>query len=315
MESVSLGRSGVEVTRLCFGTLVVSPIQLNLPTEQAAALIRYALQRGITFLDTAVGYYNHDQVAAGKRGFEGKVVIATKIYRTGYDEAWMDIENSLRELEVGCIDILHLHAARDLQPFETRAGALRALLEAKRRGLVRAVGVSTHSVGVVRAAAERDEIDIVFPIINRAGLGIVDGTPQQMLAAIDQAHAAGKGIYAMKALAGGNLADEREQALDFVAKQGGIDCCAVGMSSEAEVDFNIAFFEDRLDDQHRARTPVRNKKLIILSFCKGCGECVAACPNGALSLVEGRSVIDHDRCLLCGYCSPVCPQFAIRMVG
>jgi len=57
-------------------------------------VIRYGLEQGITFLDTAVGYHNHDQVAAARRGYEDEVVIATKVYRTGCDETWEDIENS-----------------------------------------------------------------------------------------------------------------------------------------------------------------------------------------------------------------------------
>jgi ferredoxin len=48
--------------------------------------------------------------------------------------------------------------------------------------------------------------------------------------------------------------------------------------------------------------------------CEGCGECVEHCENDALSVVDGKAAVDHERCILCGYCAPHCQRLAIRMV-
>ena len=76
-------------------------------------------------------------------------------------------------------------------------------MDSKAKGIIRAVGISTHSVSAVRAAIEVSEIDVIFPIINIEGLGILHGTKADMEQAIRQASQKGKGVYAMKALGGG----------------------------------------------------------------------------------------------------------------
>jgi len=86
------------------------------------------------------------------------------------------IKYALTSLNRTDIDIFLLHAARVTPSvFEERAGALQCLKDYKTKGVIRAIGISTHVVGVVRRAAEIKEIDIIFPIINKIGLGIVGG--------------------------------------------------------------------------------------------------------------------------------------------
>lgn len=70
-------------------------------------------------------------------------------------------------------------------------------------GKIAHLGLSTHYIGAVKKAAAHDDIEVIHPLINRPGLGILDGTAGQMATAIEDAALAGKGIYAMKALAGG----------------------------------------------------------------------------------------------------------------
>ena len=86
--------------------------------------------------------------------------------------------------------------------FAERAGAWEYLNKAKTEGLVRAIGVSTHNVDVVREMASVDECDVVFPLVNYAGLGIRNGegpgTADEMMEAISACHDAGKGIFSMK---------------------------------------------------------------------------------------------------------------------
>jgi len=170
-------------------------------------------------------------------------------------------------------------------------------------------------VGIVRRAAEINEIDIIFPIINKLGMGIIGGSVDDMVKAISEALKAGKGLYAMKALAGGHLIDQLEESFNFVRNIKGISSVAVGMVNQKELELNLKIFNDEEIPQELLTKKLKpHKRLIILSFCKGCGNCGKTCPNNALSLENGKAVVDHKLCILCGYCNPACPEFAIRLI-
>ena len=79
MQSVRLGASGLTVSRLCFGTLTVSPLQMDMPVEQGAELLIYAYARGVRFLDTAdlYGTYPHIRRALMEAP---DYVVSTKAY-------------------------------------------------------------------------------------------------------------------------------------------------------------------------------------------------------------------------------------------
>lgn len=315
-EQRPLGHTGLTVSRLGFGTLPMGPLQANLPVARGAAVIRYALEQGVTLIDTAASYRNFGYIREALQGFNGRVVIASKTAARTYQQAELDIQAALHEMGLDRLDICHIHGARALDPFVEREEVLRCLLDYQAKGYIRAVGISTHVVQVVRQAAQRPEIQVIHPLINRAGLGIIGGSVEEMAAAIADAHQRGKGIYAMKALGGGNLLEEREIALRFVAQLPGVDAAVVGMMSPGEVDFNLAVFSGQgVTPQLEQAAPVATKRVVIMQrLCKGCGDCVAACPNGALSLIENKSTVDADKCLLCGYCSPCCKEFAIRVI-
>jgi predicted aldo/keto reductase-like oxidoreductase len=302
------------VSRLGFGTLPMGPLQANLPLSQGAAIIRYALEQGVTLIDTAASYRNFGFIRESLQG--GKVIIASKTAARTYQQAELDIQTALREMGLNRLDICHLHGARVLDPFVEREDVLRCLVDYQARGYIGAVGISTHVVQVVRQATQRPEIQVIHPLINRAGLGIIDGTAAEMADAISDAHERGKGVYAMKVLGGGNLLQERESAIRYVLQLPGVDAAVVGMLSTGEVDYNLAIFSGQgATPQLEQAAPVAAKRLVVLQrLCQGCGDCVAACPNAALSLVNDKSTVDAGKCLLCGYCSPACKEFAIRVV-
>lgn len=309
----TLGNTGIEVVELGFGTLPMGPLQLNVPLEKGIELIRKALDKGINFLDSAESYGTYKYMAPAIKGRREGLVIATKTHATDYDTAKQHVEKALKELEVDYIDVFHLHAARDPNPFESRKGALECLLEFKEKGLIRAVGVATHRIKVVREAAAREDIDIVFALINKEGLGIIDGTADEMLDALKQARGAGKGIYAMKVLAGGSMLNDIPEAISFIREKDYIDAIALGMVNEAELDVNLRLFQGEHVSEEEFEKLKRNKTLTILNFCKQCGNCIEECPNDALTMLEDKPEVDSSKCILCGYCSRVCPELAIRM--
>jgi len=316
MKKYSLGKTGIKVTELCFGALPLGPLQANISIEKGAKLIRTALEKGINFIDTAEVYQTYPHIKKALESYNKEVIIATKSSAKTYKEMEQSIEYALTSLNRSDIDIYLLHAAKVTPTvFEERAGALQCLKDYKSRGIVRAIGISTHVVGVVGRAAEIKEIDIIFPIINKLGMGIVNGSVDDMVKAISEAYKAGKGLYAMKALAGGHLIDQLEESFNFVRDIKGITSIAVGMVNQEELEINLKIFNDEKIPQELLSQKIKpGKRLFISAFCEGCGTCVKTCPNNALSLKNGKAVVDHKLCILCGYCNPVCPVFAIRLI-
>ncbi len=309
-----MGRTGLKVSRLCFGALTIGPLQAKLPLRSGTAIIRAALAAGVNFIDTAELYGTYPYIRSAIKGSD-RVVIASKSYAYTYGGMRRSVEDALVGIGRDYIDIFLLHEQVSRHTLRGHHDALVYLLDAKAQGLVRAVGVSTHAVEVVRAAAQMPEVDVIHPILNRRGIGILDGTPAAMLEAVSTAAAAGKGIYTMKALGGGHLIGEAPAALDWVLGQEGISAVAVGMQTKAEVDLNCSLFSGQAVDQtawQKARG--RTRRLIVEDHCVGCGKCAARCPMGAIAVSGDKAVADPARCVLCGYCGAVCPDFCLKII-
>jgi len=310
-----LGKTGIEVSRLCFGALTIGPLQANLSVAEGARVIRKALERGVNFIDTAELYRAYPYIREALRGFDRDVVIVSKCYAHTYRGMRDSVEKALTELHRDYIDVFMLHEQESILTIRGHWEAVEYLLEAKKRGIVRAVGISTHHVEGVLGAAVVSEIDVIHPLINMAGIGIRGGGVKDMLAAIETAAAAGKGLYAMKALGGGNLLDRAEKAFAFILSVPGLASVAVGMSAEDEVEYNTRLFGGHLVPPGlQSSVKRRPRRLHIEDWCRGCGNCVAKCSLGALSLSGGKIMVDSSLCALCGYCGAACPEFSIKVI-
>jgi uncharacterized protein len=332
LQHRELGKTGIHVSRLCFGTLVMGPLQRGLSPDEGGALLADAYRAGVNFIDTAELYGTYAHIRASVRQSGITPVIATKSYAWSADGAKRSVEKALLETGFPFLDIFLLHEQESEHTLRGHAEALEALLEMKRQGIVRAVGVSTHHAGCVRACADMPEIDVIHPIINRAGLGICDGTADDMLAALEAAHRAGKGLYGMKVFGGGNLLAEYPACLQFALDIPWLHAVAIGMQHRDELYANLAAFEawesgaairnasvtfpddsDGIRNPSAAgRVPVA-KALHVDFWCEGCGRCCERCGHGALSISGGKVVPDPGRCVLCGYCAAVCPAFALKV--
>lgn len=319
-----LGSTEIEVSKLCFGTLTIGPLQYNLSVDAAAQLFLDAIEAGVNFFDTAELYrtypHLHKMLIEARRE---DVVIASKSYAYTYDGMRKSVERALRELGTSYIDIFMLHEQESRLTLKGHEDALRYLVDAKSQGLIRAVGVSTHAVEVVKQAALMPEIDVIHPLLNMMGLGIIDGTRSQMELAVKDAHKAGKGIYLMKALGGGNLLPKFHQAISYVSRLEYVDSIAIGMQSSSELMENLKLLggdialdvEDEEVEVERAVVYPRSigKTIHIEEWCQGCGRCVERCRYHALRLEGGKPVVDRSRCILCGYCASACPGLHIRV--
>jgi predicted aldo/keto reductase-like oxidoreductase len=278
-------------------------------------LIRYALERGVNLVDTAQMYGTFGHVREGIRGFTGEVMVASKTHAGDAATARHHVETALREMGLERLDILLLHGGREADPFVERAAVFEELCRMREEGIARVIGVSSHHIAVIREAAMNLDVDVVHPLINRAGMGILDGTAEEMGGAIALAASSGKGVYAMKALAGGNFISSARESISWVKELKGVHAIALGMMSEAEIEANADLLEDGSapDEVWAPLEKGRRSLTIMREFCIACGSCIEVCKDGALSMVEGAASVDPSICVLCGYCGAACPQFVIRV--
>lgn len=325
MNRLRLGRSGLEVSELSFGTLILGRLQAGLTPEQAAPAIQKAVELGINFFDTAQSYGTHEHLRVGLGRASDRVIIATKTHARTRQDAQAAFETALGELGRDYIDVYLFHLIHDGPDLERRRPVLDYLLELKQQGRIRAIGASVHRVEGASAVAAAPELDVLFPVLNRYGLGIIDGTIEDMTLVVRQARSVGQGVYAMKPLAGGHLRTAPGEAFKYLRDRKLADSICAGMKSPAEVEMNVRLFEGReIPEDLRRAVETVPRMLKIYDRCVGCGSCVEACDQGALSLDEsqadlsrgkkGQSVVDRSKCILCGYCAEVCPEFTIRVV-
>ena len=317
MKNVVLGKTGFTVSELCFGALPMGPLQKNLSIEDGADLIAYALEKGVTFIDTAQMYRTYEMVREGVKRSGKNPVISTKCAGTSYEEMEKAVHEALAALDRKQLDIFLLHAARvgdDL--FEIRAGAWQCLKDYKEKGIIKAIGASTHNVKTVLAAAKRDDVDVIFPLINKAGRGVLDGSLADMENAIEFCHERNIGVFFMKIVAGGTLISDFKPAFDYgMAISKGRVSFAVGMLKKSEVDMNIKYFEgESIEDELKGLKDPGKKFFVFRALCKKCGLCVNGCHSDAIQIDEVAACIDPDVCIRCGYCVGECPEFAIRMI-
>jgi aryl-alcohol dehydrogenase-like predicted oxidoreductase len=255
IPSVILGKSGLSVSRLCFGT---GPQTSSSPHLTEDLLVK-AFNLGVNFWDTGADYGTYPVVrAAAKKLPRDQLVVSTKTYATDAGGVEKDIDASLDELDLEWIDVLHLHCVpfkdssrighgpeAEIFPFEQRLPAITKLIELKKQGKIKAIGLSTHSVKVVETyVAGLEEIDIVFATCNKAGFKIDNGSPDDMHRSLALAHQAHKGVVAIKVLAFGMLRSVLQQSFDFAARRH-VHVLNVGMRTEEELHTNVRHLIER----------------------------------------------------------------------
>ncbi|HNW31557.1 MAG TPA: aldo/keto reductase [Caldisericia bacterium] len=310
IEKVPFGNTGLDVSRLCFGTLTIGQLQANLSMQDAVMVMSYAWERGINFFDTAELYESQSQIGMLPPSIRHNAVIATKSYAETPEKMKQSVEKSLREMKLDVIPIYLLHEQETALTLKGHRGALDVLLEYKNKGLIRVVGVSTHTVEVTKIVRQIPELECVFSMFNVEGWGIKDGSIEDMEKELEWDYKTSKGTYLMKALAGGKLLHDAKRAIKYCIDFPYAHSVAIGMKHPSEVDWNLELFEGK-DPPPLKAIP---RKMLVSFWCIGCGTCVKFCPQEAISLSENKAVIDHDKCVVCTYCTGQCPLHCLRVI-
>ncbi len=248
MQRVTLGNSGIEVSRLCIGTGTNgwggSSNQTRLGFDRCVHLLRYAYERGITFWDSADQYGSHRHVrealhAVGRE----RVVVTTKTTSRTPHDVEADVHRFLREQGTDYLDIVLLHCLTEPDWPQRYRACMDTLSRLKEQGTIRALGVSCHNFGAFQAAAAEPWVDVVLARINYAGVSM-DAPPDRVLPVLDRMHAAGKGIYGMKVVGAGRLTHDVRKAIRFVLDLPSVDALVLGMQSETEIDEDVDLVEE-----------------------------------------------------------------------
>lgn len=315
MQRIKLGNTDIEVSRLCFGSLTMTPFQAGLSVSDGAYLIEYAYNKGINFIDTAEIYENYDYIKLALKGIKREdFVISTKSYAYTEEMARESLDLALKELDTDYIDIFLLHEQESIHTVRGHFDAIEYFLKQKEKGKIRSIGISTHRISGALAAKQVKEIEILHPIVNKKGIGIQDGNIDEMIEMLRKVKKVGKGIYAMKPLGGGHLIKEATSSFNFVKNIDVIDSIAIGMQSTTEIDANIELLEKGfIREELKNKLKHKKRNLIVADYCVGCGRCVKRCKQNGIEVVNGKATA-NDKCILCGYCAKVCPEFCIKVI-
>ena len=271
MEYVTLGRTGLRVSRLGFGGI---PIQ-RINAEESKTLLDAVRSAGINYIDTARGYtVSEELIGQAIEGCRKDFVLATKSMSRDKEGMAKDIETSLKNLRTDYIDLYQVHNPANpdqLTQVCGEGGALEALLEAKAAGKIGHIGVTAHSLEVFEKALELDWVEtIMFPynIVESQGEELMRRAKEKNVAFID-----------MKPLAGGAIEDGR-LALRYIRQNDAATVIIPGMYSTKEVAENAEAVADTSPltaEELSAIEKVRQE--LGTNFCRRCNYC-APCTAG-----------------------------------
>ena len=240
-DLVQLGNTGIKTSRLAMGTGSwgwggSSNQTRNLGIKGLSDLLRYGYDNGVIFWDSADQYGSHPHLKEALKHIpREKVVILTKTRATTEEEMKDDLDRFRREIGTDYMDIMLLHNMQDPRWPEIKKGAMNILSMTKENGIIKAHGVSCHTLSALKAAAESDWVDVDLVRFNPAGVRM-DADPATVAEVIKKMKKQGKGIIGMKVLGAGQLADKVDECLQYQLAHDFIDSFTIGQESKTQFD-------------------------------------------------------------------------------
>ena len=215
-DRVILGNTGIEVSRMAMGTGSSgwngsSNQTRNLGIKGLSDLLRNSYDNGITFFESADQYGSHPHIReALKKIPRDKVVILTKTVANTADEMKEDLDRFRKELGTDYIDILLLHFLRAGDWNVQKKGVMEVLSKAREEGIVRANGVSCHSLEAMETAIDEPWAEVMLSRFN-PGETRMDGSVPVIRKVLEKYQEKGKGVIQMKVFGGGELTNKRDE--------------------------------------------------------------------------------------------------------
>ena len=247
-DSVTLGKSGVKVTRLAFGTGSYSGrVQRELGQDQFTRLVRYAYDNGIRFFETAESYGEmHKMLGVALKGIprDSYRLMSKVTTHDGVDpQAKFD---ELRKLaNTDYFDIMLLHWQHVASWPTDSARWQDGILEAQSKKIVLARGASVHGLPALRQVPGNKFLELAMIRMNHKGKAMdgedyntaEPGNVSEVVTHVKQVRQQGMGVISMKLIGEGTFnREDRKAAMRFAFNNAGVDCVTVGYKNTGEID-------------------------------------------------------------------------------
>ena len=270
MEKIRLGKTGLMASRTSFGAL---PIQ-RIPAEEAGGLLRMAYEAGINFFDTANAYTDSEyKMGLALADVREDIIIATKTAPADIATMESHLEQSLKMLKTDYVDIYQLHCAPKVYRPGDADGIYDWLLEQKRLGRIRHIGITAHKITVAEEAVESglyETLQYPFSVL----------ADEREIALVRRCEEKNIGFIAMKAMAGGMI---RHPAAAFSFLRQFPNVVPIyGVQRESELREWLTLEETPpVWDTEMQRLAAEEKASLGGDFCRACGYCMP-CPQGIM---------------------------------
>jgi len=239
-DQVLLGSTGIKLSRLALGSgtngVNHSSEQTRLGVKTFSDLLRYGFDQGINFWETADQYGSHPHLNAGlKQVGRNRVVLLTKTHAGTSDEMWADLDRFRKELGTDFIDVVLLHCMMSANWPQERQGAMEVLSKAKEKGIIRAHGVSCHTLEALKVAAKNPWVQVDLARINPIQAHM-DSDPATVISVLQEMKKNGKGVIGMKILGAGQLTHDVNRAIEHAVKLDCVDAFTIGFSRKEHLD-------------------------------------------------------------------------------
>ncbi len=248
VDQVALGRTGLTLSRLGIGTGSNSGnVQYALGKQGFDRLIRYAYDQGITYIDAAQSYRTFDWIGAAIKGLpREKLFLQSKV--PGQPDKILEvIDRHRKTFDTDYIDSLLIHCMTQDGWTDDYKRIMDAFNEAQDKKMIRAKGVSCHSIPALRTATASDWTQVHLVRVNPQA-HYIDGMEQHwnkpghnldpVMKEIKTMHAKGRGVIGMKIIGNGDFtkAEDREKSIRFAMSRPEINAIVIGIKSTAEID-------------------------------------------------------------------------------
>ncbi len=261
-----LGKTNLEVNKNGFGALPIQRCDMQLAVE----ILKKAYENGINFYDTA-HFYTDSEEKMGN-AFEDipreNLLLASKTAAETPEVFWSDLETSLKSLKTDYLDLYQFHNI-SFVPGENDE-VYQAMLEAKEKGMVKHIGITTHKITFAHEAVESGLYETLqYPFSYLSG--------DEEIELVKKCEEHDVGFIAMKAM-GGGLITNSKASFAFLNQFDNV-LPIWGIQKISELDEFLSYDENTVLDDDLKSEIEKDKEELGVDFCRGCGYCMP-CPEG-----------------------------------